>query len=70
MTMTSPKRVATAGVIQWTIVQPGLWVAKVNGEFAGMIEADDGGAFRASSRLAQSVGIFPTIDAAKASFTA
>ena len=43
MTITSPRSPAgsTAGrnSIRWTAVQAGLWVGKVNGEFAGMIEA-------------------------------
>lgn len=63
MTMTSPAR-----TIQWTAVQAGLWVGKINGEFAGMIEARWGEGFAATTRLAKYLGLFATVDEAKASF--
>lgn len=64
MTMTSPARTT----IQWTAVQAGLWVGKINGEFAGMIEARWGEGFAATTRLAKNLGLFATVDEAKASF--
>jgi hypothetical protein len=54
--------------ITWTSVQPGLWVGKVDGEFAGMIEATKPDGYVATTRLAKSLGTFPTVAAAKASF--
>ena len=73
MTLTSPKPSAGAsparGTIQWTAVQAGLWVGKVNGEFAGMIEAPWGEGFSATTRLAKNLGVFATVDEAMASFT-
>lgn len=59
----------TAVLITWTIVQPGLWVGKANGEFAGMIETRTGEGFYAMTRVAGPLGSFPTLDEAKASFT-
>lgn len=64
MTMTSPARTA----IQWTAVQAGLWVGKINGEFAGMIEAHWGEGFSATTRLAKNLGLFATVEEAMASF--
>jgi hypothetical protein len=54
---------------EWTVVQSGLWVGKVNGEFAGMIEARWGEGFVATTRLARTLGIFKTVEEAQASFT-
>ena len=74
MTLTSPKPSAGApsarGAIQWTAVQAGLWVGKINGEFAGMIEARWGEGFSATTRLAKHLGMFATVEEAKASFRA
>ena len=72
MTMTTPKRPAgdssARSAIQWTTVQAGLWVGKINGEFAGMIEARRGEGFCATTRLAKNVGTFSSMEEAKASF--
>lgn len=72
MTMTTPKPSAGASpsrsAIQWTVVQAGLWIGKVNGEFAGMIEARRGEGFAATTRLAKHLGVFASVDEAKASF--
>lgn len=68
MTMTSPKVTSPTTRIDWTAVQSGLWVGKSNGEFAGMIEARWGEGFAATTRLAKSLGVFTTVDEAKASF--
>jgi hypothetical protein len=54
--------------IEWTAVQSGLWVGKVNGEFAGMVEAQWGRGFVATTKLAKTLGVFDTVRAAQASF--
>lgn len=54
--------------IEWTVVQSGLWVAQIDGEFAGMIEARWGEGFIATTRLARTLGIFPTVEEAQAKF--
>ena len=65
---TSGQDAARSGApIQWTIVQSGLWVGKIGGEFAGMIESR-GSAF-AAIRFAKQLGLFATLGEAKASFT-
>lgn len=76
MTIISPKSVqpgiqspTAAVLVQWTIVQEGLWVGKANGEFAGMIETRPGEGFFAMTRVAGPLGSFPTLEQAKASFT-
>ena len=56
-------------LVQWTIVQEGLWVGKANGEFAGMIETALDGGFTAMSRFAGPLGTYATIDEAKLSFS-
>ena len=61
---TSPSRSTRT---EWTIVQRGLWVGKTNGEFAGMIEARLEG-YTATTRLAKLLGVFATVEEAKASF--
>lgn len=60
----------TPSPIHWTSVQKGLWVGKANGEFAGMIERRDDDGYVATTRLAQHLGVFPTVAEAKASFAA
>lgn len=55
--------------INWTAVQSGLWVGKANGEFAGMIEEPFGKGFVATTRLAKTLGVFTTLEQAKASFS-
>jgi len=56
-------------LVQWTIVQQGLWVGKANGEFAGMIETALDGGFTAMSKFAGPLGTYATIDEAKLSFS-
>jgi hypothetical protein len=68
MTMTTSRVTTPTTRIEWTAVQAGLWVGKANGEFAGMIEARWGEGFAATTRLAKSLGIFATVEEAKASF--
>ncbi len=69
MTMTSHATKSSTTTILWTSVQPGLWVGKANGEFAGMIEAELGEGYIATTRLAKKLGVFPSFAEAKASFT-
>ncbi|MEP6481592.1 MAG: hypothetical protein ABJA94_06240 [Rhodoglobus sp.] len=75
MTITAPrpgnatKPARTASTTEWTAVQSGLWVGKVDGEFAGMIEARWGEGFIATTRLAQTLGVFLTVEEAQASFS-
>lgn len=75
MTITTPRpgqagtsKDASKATIDWVAVQSGLWVGKTNGEFAGMIEARWGDGFIATTRLGKNLGLFPTVDEAKASF--
>ena len=72
MTITTHKPSAGSpsarGAIQWRAVQSGLWVGTIGGEFAGMIEARWGEGFSATTRLAKNLGMFATVDEAKASF--
>lgn len=74
MTITATKGVApvsperTTSRTEWTAVQSGLWVGKVDGEFAGMIEARWGEGFIATTRLARTLGVFATVEEAQASF--
>lgn len=56
----------SAGPIQWMSVQAGLWVGKVGGEFAGMIETRSEGF--AAIRLSELLGVFPSLGEAKAAF--
>ena len=58
----------SAVLVEWTIVQAGLWVGKINGEFVGMIEAVFGTGFVATAKREGDLGTFATIDEAKASF--
>lgn len=71
MTMTTARSAAqtAAPAIEWTAVQAGVWVGKLNGEFAGMIEAHWGEGFVATTRLAKDLGVFTTVEEAQAAFT-
>jgi len=64
----APGAVREATLVEWTIVQAGLWVAKVNGEFGGMIEQIIGTGFVATAKREGDLGVFETIDDAKARF--
>ena len=65
ITSSAPVRETT---IEWTAVQSGLWVGKTDGEFAGMVEAQWGKGFIATTSLAKTLGTFSTVDEAMASF--
>ena len=70
MTMTShAPHSAPPSPIVWTSVQSGLGVGKIDGEFAGMIEATKGRGYVATTRLAKSLGTFASVAEAKASFS-
>ena len=56
---------ATPASVSWTAEQTGLWVARRNGEFVGMIEARWGDGFAATTRLAKSLGLFATVEEAQ-----
>ncbi|MBG6055996.1 hypothetical protein IWX81_002424 [Salinibacterium sp. CAN_S4] len=58
-----------AAPIRWKVVQPGLWIGHRDREFAGMIESTMAGDYAAMTNLGQQLGTFPSVDAAKQSFT-
>jgi hypothetical protein len=62
-TKADSSRATTA--VSWTAEQTGLWVARRNGEFVGMIEARWGEGFAATTRLAKSLGVFTTVEEAQ-----
>lgn len=62
----TPDSTRAGAAIQWTVVQAGLWVGKIGGEFAGMIESRGTG--YAAIRFAKQLGVFATLGEAKASF--
>ncbi len=75
MTITSPRPTRSQpsskgheSTIEWTAVQSGLWVGKADGEFAGMVEAQWGKGFVATTNLAKTLGVFATVEEAQASF--
>lgn len=69
MTLTEPRKAQTrTNRIAWKAIQPGLWVAHCDGEFAGMIESDPHRGFVATTSLARELGAFPTIAGAKGAF--
>ena len=55
--------------IRWKVIQRGLWIGKRDGEFAGMIESTRSGEFAAMTNLGEQLGLFPSADAAKQSFS-
>jgi hypothetical protein len=57
-------KVITASV-DWRAEQAGLWVARRNGDFVGMVEARWGSGFAATTRLAKSLGTFTTVEEAQ-----
>jgi len=57
--------------IEWTPVdgvQSAVWVGKYNDRFVGMIEARWGKGFVVTTRLGQSLGVYPTIEGAQHAF--
>ena len=61
-TTTAP---TTAPAIVWVAEQSGLWVARRDGEFVGMVEARWGSGFASTTRLAKSLGTFGTVEEAQ-----
>ena len=49
-------------------VQSAVWVGKFHNRFVGMIEARWGKGFVVTTRLGQSLGVFPTIEEAQHAF--
>jgi len=54
-----------APAIVWVAEQSGLWVARLDGEFVGMVEARWGSGFASTTRLAKSLGTFGTVEEAQ-----
>lgn len=55
----------TKTTVSWVAEQSGLWVARRDGEFVGMVEARWGSGFAATTRLAKPLGTFDTVDEAQ-----
>ncbi|GAB3604646.1 hypothetical protein GCM10027413_00550 [Conyzicola nivalis] len=55
----------TAPAIVWVAEQSGLWVARRDGEFVGIVEARWGSGFASTTRLAKSLGTFGTVEEAQ-----
>jgi len=55
----------TAPTIVWIAEQSGLWVARRDGEFVGMVEARWGSGFASTTRLAKPLGTFDTVEEAQ-----
>jgi hypothetical protein len=51
--------------ISWLAEQAGLWVARRDGDFVGMVEARWGSGFAATTRLAKPLGTFETVEEAQ-----
>jgi hypothetical protein len=64
VTKTSPVT-TTAPTIVWVAEQSGLWVARRDGEFVGMVEARWGSGFASTTRLAKPLGTFDTVEEAQ-----
>ena len=56
----------TKTAVSWVAEQSGLWVARRDGEFVGMVEARWGTGFAATTRLAKPLGTFLTVGEAQA----
>lgn len=55
----------TKTAVTWVAEQSGLWIARRDGEFVGMVEARWGDGFAATTRLAKSLGTFRTVGEAQ-----
>jgi predicted acetyltransferase len=55
----------TAPTVTWVAEQAGLWVARRDGEFVGMVEARWGSGFACTTRLAKPLGTFVTVEEAQ-----
>lgn len=51
--------------LAWVAEQSGLWVARRNGDFVGMVEARWGSGFAATTRLAKPLGTFDSVEEAQ-----
>jgi len=61
----TPTATNTAPTIVWVAEQSGLWVARRDGEFVGMVEARWGSGFASTTRLAKPLGTFDSVEAAQ-----
>ena len=55
----------TTPTIVWVAEQSGLWVARIDGEFVGMVEARWGSGFASTTRLAKPLGTYDTVEEAQ-----
>ena len=55
----------TVPTIVWVAEQSGLWVARRDGEFVGLVEARWGSGFASTTRLAKPLGTFETVQEAQ-----
>lgn len=69
ITLTHPEMDATRFELSWTSPADDLWVAKLNGEYAGMVEFADGH-FIARGHTAELIDNFSSIPDAKAAVQA
>ena len=60
-----PGRTRTEPQLTWLAEQSGLWVARRDGDFVGMVEARWGSGFAATTRLAKPLGTFDTVEEAQ-----
>jgi hypothetical protein len=59
------RETTTSKAVEWRAEQSGLWVARRNGDFVGMVEARWGTGFAATTRLAKPLGTFTTVEEAQ-----
>ena len=62
-TRTTP--VASSDELAWAEVSPGLWVAQMGGNFAGMVERLWGAGFKVSDSVGRIVGEFSSLERAQ-----
>jgi hypothetical protein len=55
----------TKTAVSWVAERSGLWVARRDGEFVGMVEARWGSGFACTTRLAKTLGTFSTVGEAQ-----
>jgi hypothetical protein len=58
-------RAGPATTTTWRTVQPGIWVGRRGGAFAGMVEQRLADGFVATTRLGKSLGTFTTVEEAQ-----
>lgn len=63
--MTSSLRPSNVPAHSWSVVDDGVWVATVDGEFAGMAERTASDRFRLTDHVARELGRFRSLAAAQ-----